>query len=75
MPLFPLSKYFILEIFFFSNSFNNEFFLMEYASGDIKDHCWEMEEVKWIPANEALELLEYPTEKRVFERAIKISKG
>jgi 8-oxo-dGTP diphosphatase len=52
-----------------------EFFLMEYAFGDIKDHCWEMEEVKWIPANEALELLEYPTEKRVFERAIKISKG
>jgi len=51
-----------------------EFFLMEYASGDIKDHCWEMEEVKWIPANEALELLEYPTEKRVFEQAIKIFK-
>ena len=53
---------------------NVEFFLMEYASGDIKDHCWEMEEVKWAPANEALELLEYHTEKRIFERAIKISK-
>jgi 8-oxo-dGTP pyrophosphatase MutT (NUDIX family) len=49
-----------------------EFFLMEYASGDIKDHCWEMEEVKWILANEALELLEFPTEKKVFEQAIKI---
>ncbi|MBI2309510.1 NUDIX domain-containing protein [Candidatus Collierbacteria bacterium] len=52
-----------------------EFFLMEYASGDIKDHCWEMEEVKWAPANEALELLEFPTEKKVFEQATKILKS
>lgn len=48
-----------------------EFFLMEYASGDIKDHCWEMEEIKWIKAEEALKLLEFPTEKRVFEEAVK----
>jgi len=52
-----------------------EFFLMEYVSGDIKDHCWEMEEVKWVTANEALELLEFPTEKRVFEKIIKIFKS
>ena len=48
-----------------------EFFLMEYASGDIKDHCWEMEEVKWVQEKEALKLLEFPTEKRVFEQAVK----
>jgi len=48
-----------------------EFFLMEYASGDIKDYCWEMEEVKWVKVEEALKLLEFPTEKRVFEQAVK----
>ena len=48
-----------------------EFFLMEYASGDIKDHCWEMEEVKWVKGEEALKLLEFPTEKRVFEQVVK----
>ena len=48
-----------------------EFFLMEYASGDIKDHCWEMEEVKWVLAEEVLKLLEFPTEKRIFEQAVK----
>ena len=52
-----------------------EFFLMEYASGDIKDHCWEMEEVQWVIAEEALRLLEFPTEKRVFEQAVKTFKG
>ena len=52
-----------------------EFFLMEYASGDIKDHCWEMEEVKWAKGDEALRLLEFPTEKRVFEQATKSLKG
>lgn len=52
-----------------------EFFLMEYASGDIKDHCWEMEEVQWVKAEEALRLLEFPTEKRVFEQAVKTFKG
>lgn len=48
-----------------------EFFLMEYASGDIKDHCWEMEEVRWATDEEALKLLEFPTEKRVFKEAVK----
>ena len=45
-----------------------EFFLMEYASGDIKDHCWEMEEVQWVIAEEALRLLEFPTEKGFLNR-------
>ncbi len=48
-----------------------EFFLMEYASGDIKNHCWEMEEVKWVPANEAMKLLAFETERMVFKLALK----
>lgn len=47
-----------------------EFFLMEYASGDIKDHCWEMEEVQWVKAEEALKLLAFETERKVLKIAI-----
>ena len=46
-----------------------EFFLMEYASGDIKDHSWEMEEVKWVSDKEALKLLAFETEKKILMSA------
>jgi|SRR3989338_557072 len=49
-----------------------EFFLMKYAAGNIKNRCWEIEEVKWVQSKEAIRLLEFPTEKKVFERAAKI---
>ncbi len=52
-----------------------DFFLMEYSSGNIKDHSWEMEDVKWFKASEALELLEFPTEKKVFKRTTIVSKS
>lgn len=47
-----------------------EFFLMEYASGDIKDHCWEMEEIKWVTAEGAIRLLAFETEKMVLKTAM-----
>lgn len=47
-----------------------EFFLMEYVSGDIRDHCWEMEEVKWVTGEEALKLLAFETERKVLKIAI-----
>src|SRR3989338_9734055 len=39
------------------------FYLMEYLSGDIKNHGWEMEEVKWVSADEALKLLAFDAER------------
>lgn len=47
-----------------------EFYLMKFVSGDIKNHCWEMEDVKWAAAEEALELLAFETERKVLKIAI-----
>ncbi|MBI5356518.1 NUDIX domain-containing protein [Candidatus Collierbacteria bacterium] len=49
-----------------------EFFLMEYATGDIKDHSWEMEKVRWATGEKALKLLAFETERRVLKTAISI---
>ncbi len=47
------------------------YFLMEYVSGDIKDHDWEMENVEWVPKEEVEERLTYPSDKRVWKEAKK----
>ena len=39
------------------------FFLLEYLSGDPKDHGWEMEEAGWFNYKEALELMSFKGEK------------
>ena len=47
-----------------------EFYLMKYVSGDVKNHSWEMEEVRWMIGEEAIKLLEFPGEKKVLKKAI-----
>lgn len=47
-----------------------EFFLMEYVSGDIKNHGWEMEKVKWATEEEVLRVLGFDAEKQVFGAAV-----
>jgi len=48
------------------------FYLMEYLSGDIKNHGWEMEEVKWVSADEALKLLAFEAERKVLKTATEL---
>jgi len=51
----------------------NHFYLMKYLSGDpFKEHGWEMEDVKWMSLDEALEELSYPSEREMVEKAFKI---
>lgn len=50
------------------------FFLMEYVSGDPKDHDWEVQEARFVPEEEVLETLTYKTEKEAFEKALAIFK-
>ena len=45
------------------------YFLMEYVSGDIKDHDWEMEEVEWSSFVKARERLDFPAAKKVLDKA------
>lgn len=45
------------------------FFLMEYVSGDPKDHDFEVAEAKWFVLDEAEKMLSYKTDKEVFTKA------
>ena len=45
------------------------FYLMEYRSGDVSDHDHEVEEARWVSFEEALELLEFKSERDVVEKA------
>lgn len=45
------------------------YFLMEYVSGDISIHDWEMEEVEWVEITEALKRITYKTEKTAVKEA------
>ncbi len=49
-----------------------EFYLMKYVSGNIKDHSWEMEDVKWAAGEEALKLLAFETERKVLRQAVRL---
>lgn len=45
------------------------YFLMEYVSGDISNHDFEMEEVGWFKFEEAKEKLNFHGAKKVLEKA------
>jgi len=50
-----------------------EFFLLRYVEGDLADHDHEVEDARWVPAEEAARTLSYAGErdmvKRVMSRA------
>ncbi|OFW55554.1 MAG: hypothetical protein A2W01_04890 [Candidatus Solincola sediminis] len=48
---------------------NVTFFLLRYVSGSESDHDFEVEEVRWVPAEEAEGLLSYKGERDVMRRA------
>src|SRR5512145_280233 len=39
------------------------FYLLQYRSGDVSDHDHEVEEARWVNFDEALELLEFKSER------------
>lgn len=45
------------------------YFLMVYDSGDEQVHDAEMEDVRWVPIDEAIQLLAYDGAKQVIRRA------
>lgn len=45
------------------------FYLLEYRSGEVSDHDHEIEEARWVSFDEALELLEFKSEREVVEKA------
>ena len=49
-----------------------QYFLMEYKSGKIEDHGWEMEQVAWLPTDQIKDRLTYDGDKKVWEEAEKL---
>jgi len=47
-----------------------EFFLLRYVSGDVEDHDHEVEQARWVPAEEAAETLTYAGERDMVRRAL-----
>lgn len=45
------------------------FFLMEYLSGKVEDHDFEVDECRWIGIDEAVSLMRYKDEKEILEKA------
>lgn len=45
------------------------FYLLQYRSGDVSEHDHEIEEARWVSFDEALELLEFKSEREVVEKA------
>jgi 8-oxo-dGTP pyrophosphatase MutT (NUDIX family) len=45
------------------------FYLMQYRSGEVSDHDHEVEEARWVSFDEALEMLDFKSEREVVEKA------
>jgi len=45
------------------------FFLVRYISGSTDDHDADAEEVRWLPASEAIRIMTYPSERKIAKNA------
>ena len=45
------------------------FYLMEYITGDVKNHSWEMEDAGWFSFEEAMKLLDFEGERTALKKA------
>jgi 8-oxo-dGTP pyrophosphatase MutT (NUDIX family) len=66
-PLGSISYFFVRERIRFHKTVH--FFLMRPVGGSIDQHDHEFDEVRWFQLEEALEIMSYPTERDVVERA------
>lgn len=45
------------------------FYLIKYESGETSGHDFEVEEVKWLPIDESLKIMTYPSERKIMQKA------
>lgn len=48
------------------------YFLMEYVSGDPKDHDWEVSEAKFVPQQEIFKTLNFKTDRQAFSEILDV---
>lgn len=46
------------------------YYLMEYVSGDPKNHDWEMMDAKFMTEEEVMKILSYPSDKEAYEEIL-----
>ncbi len=46
------------------------FYLMEYVSGEIENHDWEVSEAKWLGKEDVLKQLSFKADKVMFAKAV-----
>lgn len=51
------------------------YYLMEYLSGDIGDHDWEMEAADWVPQEKVEDQLTFKSDKEIFQKAKNLIKS
>lgn len=51
------------------------YFLMEYITGDPKNHDWEVSEAKFLSPDEVKKTLTYTSDKKAFEKILTIFKN
>jgi 8-oxo-dGTP pyrophosphatase MutT (NUDIX family) len=66
-PLRSISYFFVRGSTRFHKTVH--FFLMRAVGGDTTEHDHEFDEVRWLPVEEALRLMNYPTERALGEEA------
>ena len=50
-------------------------FLLECLGGDMADHDDEVEEVRWFPLSDAVQMLTHKNERDVLEKAVSLIEG
>ena len=45
------------------------FFLLKFLDGDVKGHDFEVDEVRWVPLEEAEDILSFKTEREIMRKA------
>jgi uncharacterized protein involved in tolerance to divalent cations/8-oxo-dGTP pyrophosphatase MutT (NUDIX family) len=48
------------------------FYLLRYLKGDVRDHDQEVDEARWFPIEEAINVLRFATERRMVQRAFAV---
>lgn len=51
------------------------FYLMEYISGNVKDHNFEVDDVSWFPLNEAMMKVSYKGDREIVTKAKEMIEG
>ena len=69
-PLVSISYFFVRDRIRFHKTVH--FFLMRPVGGSIDQHDHEFDEVRWFQLEEALEIMSYPAERDVAQRAAQL---